>query len=611
MSFMSKPYPFEDATALNRPQLSPGVAGSLVVGTDEVCRFIAERMLGHRDRACAVGIDGYLGAQWVESLELIRQQLMRSGVTLNLIDVRRYYKPSEDIERMVGENLPVDDAKDPVSLFGRLYEGEIEDFFDAERLGRLVRELGARRAAADGPSAGEVTIVYGHGAASAPLVGLYDMVLYYDVSPMHAILRVREANVKNIGDCRDRTVGAALRRLYYVDFEVAVRLRTRLLERGAISYYVDNNGDQLKLIPRSSLAEIFRSLVTYPIRCKPCYLEGVWGGHFIQRVRSLPAQMKNCAWVFDLIPNEVSLLIQVGDAVIEVPFTTFVRNEGIALMGAECVQRFKGGFPIRFNYDDSFHSAGNMSIQVHPPRDYARAQFNERVQQDESYYVVATGHDAKTYLGWRDGASVPEFFEDAKRSAAGEQPVDYERYVGSIPSRPGDQFLIPAGTVHASGRNQVVLEIGSVPVGSYTFKMYDYLRLDLEGRLRPIHLWHAQNVVRADRRSEWAARHARQAPRLLRHGPAWAEYVVGECDSLYFSLRRLEFDREIEDDTDGRFHALVLVDGERVVVRSRTDPEKRFEQRFLEVVLVPACFGAYVITNLGDGPVRVHKTLLK
>ncbi|HXX38134.1 MAG TPA: class I mannose-6-phosphate isomerase [bacterium] len=612
MSFMTRPFPFEDMTAVNRPRLSSSVTRSLVVGAEDVCWFVADRILasaaGHPRHACAVAMDGYVGAQWAESLDLIEAILGTRGVPVRRVDIRQYYEPPEHIERMVSPSLPVDHAKDPVSLFGRLHEGDITDFLDRERLGALIRDLTAKGKA---PGGRDVTIVYGHGAASAPLIDLYDMVLYYDVTPMHAILRAREGQVKNFGDTAARALGYVLRRMYYVDFEVAVRERARLLDRGAVQYYIDNNGDQLKLVPRESLEEIFRSLVTYPLRCKPVYLEGVWGGHFFQRLRNLPGQMKNCAWVFDLIPNEVSLLIEVGHAHLEVPFTTFCRRNGVALMGGACVEKFNGVFPIRFNYDDTYHSSGNMSVQVHPPRDYARVHFNERVQQDESYYVVATGHEAKTYLGWKQDADVAKFFDQATRSTVSLTPVDYESSLNSIPSRPGDQFLIPAGTIHASGRNQVVLEIGSVTVGSYTFKMYDYVRLDLEGHLRPIHLWHGQNVVNADRRADWAAREGRPAPRLLRAGPGWAEYVIGEYDTVYFSLRRLEFDTEIEDDTAGKFHVLVLVDGERVDVRSQTDPERHFEQKFLDVVLVPACFGRYVIRNLGEGPARVHKTLLR
>ena len=66
-----------------------------------------------------------------------------------------------------------------------------------------------------------------------------------------------------------------------------------------------------------------------------------------------------------------------------------------------------------------------------------------------------------------------------------------------------------------------------------------------------------------------------------------------------------------EDDTDGQFHVLALVDGERVRVASVEDPQKSFVMNSLDIVVVPASLGRYTIENLGIGSVTVHKTQLK
>jgi hypothetical protein len=98
---------------------------------------------------------------------------------------------------------------------------------------------------------------------------------------------------------------------------------------------------------------------------------------------------------------------------------------------------------------------------------------------------------------------------------------------------------------------------------------------------------------------------------LLRGGDTWGEYAIGEHALIYYAHHRLEFEQEIEDDTRGRFHILVLVDGERVLVRAKSAPEIQYELHFLDVVLVPAALGEYVIRNLGNQPVRMHKTFVK
>ena len=121
-------------------------------------------------------------------------------------------------------------------------------------------------------------------------------------------------------------------------------------------------------------------------------------------------------------------------------------------------------------------------------------------------------------------------------------PIDYEKYVSHIDSVPGTQVL-PAGTIHLSGRNQVVLEIGSLTVGSYTYKMYDYLRADLISTIF-IHIYHGERR-RAERTESWVKENLVQQPRLIRKGSNWAEYIIGEHNLLYFSLRRLEFEKEV------------------------------------------------------------------
>ena len=98
---------------------------------------------------------------------------------------------------------------------------------------------------------------------------------------------------------------------------------------------------------------------------------------------------------------------------------------------------------------------------------------------------------------------------------------------------------------------------------------------------------------------------------VVRGGKEWAEYIVGEHDLLYFSLRRLEFSDAIKDNTNGVFHVLSLVDGEKVKIHSVNHPEYSYIQNFMDIVIVPANTGEYIIHNLGNQPVCIHKTLLK
>jgi mannose-6-phosphate isomerase len=614
MSFMFNPYPYDDPNAVNRPELSEEIVRSIVSGTQEAAGYISnllvDRLEKNRGTNVVLALDGYISARWDQAIDLVSRNLQKQSIHLITVDFAGAFKSSGQLDRELAAYLEEDREKDPVLLFGKLFKKGYEALLDGQKLASIKKKIEDGKKRTDG--SGQAIIVYGCGCTITALRPLYDLICYFDVTPKQMVLRAMNGAWKNLGDQTARPFKALLRRFYYVDFEVAAQLRWDLINKDAIDLYIESDDpDHLKLIPRESFHAIMSALVKYPLRCKPVYIEGVWGGYYIKRLRDLPEEMLNCSWSFDMIPLEVSVVVEAGKHKLEFPFFTFVQKEGIALMGEDCVNRFGGYFPIRFNYDDSYHSSGNMSIQVHPDQEYITENFNEHGSQDESYYVVATGHGARTFLGFNENIDVDEFIREVKKSEKEFTPVDYEKYVNHIKSQPGVQVLLPAGTIHSSGRNQVVLEIGSLTVGSYTFKMYDYLRNDLNGVPRPIHTWHGERVLRRERTAPWVRENLVQEPQLVRKGNGWAEYIVGEHELIYFSLRRLEFEKEIEDDTNGRFHVLNLVDGEKVVVQSLDHLELSYTQNYLDIVIVPANMGKYTVKNLGNQPVCVHKTMLK
>ena len=613
MSFMYNPFPYDDPRAVNRPQLPAEAVGAVVSGTLEAARSLAAELAARLEAAPGkspvAAFDGYATADWSRMINLLSQQLLQRGIALEAVDFREVLKTEEEIHALIDPLLEWDREKDPTLLYGRIFRGGYEALLDESRAAGFRTRIAGLRSS---EGTRRVVVVYGSGCLMPRMRDLYDVRCYFDVTPKESILRIRRGEYANLGDRTARPANQVIRRCYYADFEMAVHLRGELLREGLLDYYLcSDHPDRLELIPRKALEQIFAALALYPFRCKPVYLEGVWGGTYVKKLRNLPDTMRNCAWVFDLIPMEVSVVVEAGSERLEFPFFTFVQREGEAIMGAKCVEKFGGYFPIRFNYDDSYHSTGNMSIQVHSGAQYNHDHFDELGRQDESYYVVVAGHHARTFIGFRDDADIDAFIRDIKLADKEYKPVDYLKYVSYEDSKPGLQVMIPAGTVHSSGRNQVVLEIGSLTIGSYTYKLYDYLRPDFDGKPRPIHTWHGERNLVRERRTSWVRQNIVQQPREVRSGEGWAEYIVGEHDLLYFTLRRLEFERSIEDDTRGRFHVLTLVDGERVRIRSLDHPERFFDAEYMDMVVVPADMGRYVIENLRAEPICVHKTMLK
>lgn len=612
---MYNPFPFDDPRPVNRPELSEKTVKSIISGGNQnvVKKFVATLADRAAKEGVVVALDGYTTANWTVFVNLIARECCLLGLGFEAIDANAAtLKSGKEIDAIIDPLLIWDTKIDPTLLYGKVYKGGYQGLMDEASTEAFKKAVPASR------QAGKISVVYGYGSLIPELRELYDVKVFFDLTPMKSMLRIRRGEYSNIGKERPGIINRTIRRCYYCDFECAVRNRHELWENNVPDWYVlDNDPQNLQLMPFGTFSDICAQLVKYPFRAKPCYLEGVWGGSYMKKLRNLPDAMRNAAWVFDFIPMEVSVVVEAGDEKLDINYCSFVHKEGVNLMGEDCVKKFEGYFPIRFNWDDSYHSTGNMSIQCHSGGEYNVKNYNEFGRQDESYYVVVTGHGAKTFIGFRDDADIPQFFRDIEAADTEHKPCDYMKYVSYEESKPGLQVMLPAGTIHSSGRNQVILEIGSLTIGSYTYKMYDYLRLDFDGKQRPIHTRLGEENVRQDRRysvihDPESPEYIVQKPRLAASGEGWEEYILGENPQVYFSLRRLEFEKKCEQDTGGKlFHVLTLVDGDAVRVRSVRHPERYFDLQFMDIVCVPADMGRYVIENLGREPVMVHKTCLR
>ncbi len=598
MSFMFHPYPYVDHDAVNP------VSGRGVNPLQGIIP-VAKRIAGLLREGKKVGLDAYPGSDIGQLVNVIRQM---AGAPFTYLDATGMLRPAAEIREMLLPYLPEDREEDPVLLYGRRYEEGIAGLQDPERVRAMKEKL----------AAGQGILVYGQGALTPELQNAYDARIWMDITPRTAALQFKYGHARNVGSGEDLPYALLMRRNYYVDFENAIALRWQLIRDGRLDWYITaDEPAQMQMVSFAELSTLFEELCERPFRCRPVYLEGVWGGFYIYHLRHLPKEMRNCAWVFDMIPMEVSIVAKLPSGEFEAPFFTFVMMMGEKLLGHQAFTQFGGYFPVRFNYDDTYHSNGNMSIQCHPDEAYVVKNHAELGRQDESYYVCVTAQGAKTYLGFREEGSCEAFFEEARRAEKTHELIDYDQYINAVPSVPGTQLMIPAGTVHASGRNQVILEIGSLTVGSYTYKLYDYQRIDPQtGLPRPIHLKMGSRVIHPERTAEWVRDNLVNHGGLIREGKdrngnPWREITVGEHDLLYFSLRNLIFWDRMEDDTDGLFHVLALVDGERVEVASAEDPSRRYVMNSLDVLVVPASLGKYTLRNLGVGSVTVHKTLLK
>lgn len=591
MGFAYKPIPFDDLTALNPVAPIADLKTSLAEAASTLAAQLPKGLLV---------LDGMPGA----TIAGLAAELNRNNPEIILQDVSQFYRSPQDIRKLLAPYLPMDRETDPELIFGKLFEQGYQPFFDTDALAAFLSSI----------PADATTVLYGLGSASAQPRAAAAAVAFIDVTPKDEAWRVFAGQYQCLGSNDEYDLDTTVRQTYFIDNELAVGVRKQLVQGGLIDHYVLDSSLSFSLLSGRSLQAVCEQLQSRPLRAKPVYVEGVWGGQFLQRYRNVPKDLVDkVAWSFELIHTEASLLVQSGAHLIDIPFLTFMDAVAEGVIGSKLHARFGSYLPIRFNYDDTWHSNGNMSVQCHPNDAMARELYGDYAAQHEAYYVVLTGHGAATYCGFRSDADPHKFLELARQSEKDGSLVDYQAYVHAIPSNVGRQILLPAGTVHASGRNQLVLELGTLTMSAYTYKMYDYTRMDITGKPRPLHTKLGEQALRFERDEKWVMDNIAFAPRPFAQGEGWRELLVGQYEEIFFETHRIEMETgsRYPGDNHGDFCVLTVVDGEAVRIQSVADPSKGYDAKYLDVILVPASLGHYEVIAQGKQPVVLHKAFVR
>src|ERR1019366_4961954 len=352
-----------------------------------------------------------------------------------------------------------------------------------------------------------------------------------------------------------------------------------------------------KLASGEGVRRGLRHAVTRPFRVVPFFDPAPWGGQWMKEVCDLDRSSPNFGWCFDCVPEENSLLLRLGSVEIELPSMDLVFDQPRRLLGEAVHARFGDEFPIRFDFLDTM-GGGNLSFQVHPLTEYIQQHFGMHYTQDESYYLLDAGPDAKVYLGLRDGVDPAAMARDLEAAQSGGAPFPAEKYANQFPAKKHDHFLIPAGTVHCSGAESMVLEISATPY-IFTFKMWDWGRLGLDGEPRPIHLQHGLANIQWERTTDWTKRNLVNCFEPLGSGGGWREERTGLHERKFIETRRHWFTKTVPHDTNGGVNVLNLVEGEEAIVESPTGAFASFIVHYAETFIVPAAVGEYTIRPHG------------
>ncbi|QNI30128.1 class I mannose-6-phosphate isomerase [Alloacidobacterium dinghuense] len=518
-------------------------------------------------------IECYPGVQELALRRTLEEGLQSAAVIMTTDLLKR----SSAIERMVGDVL----GDDPV--FGRMNKIQIRDFFDEWKLGNA-RDL------AKNWNQGLLIIV---GTGATLVVPEPNLLIYADMARWEIQQRQRRNAIGNFGaDNLGESAGLKYKRAFFVDWRAADRLKASLFSR--IDFWLDTNDDIPKLVTGQSMREGLRQLVQRPFRVVPYFDPGPWGGHWMEEVCDLPNNVPNHAWCFDCVPEENSLLLKFGSTCVEIPAMNLTLLHPRELLGQSVYSQFGAEFPIRFDFLDTM-GGGNLSLQVHPKRKYIWEKFRMKYTQDESYYLLDAAEDGSVYLGVKNQVNRDAMITELQAAQSNGRSFRAEVYVNKFPAKKHDHFLIPAGTVHCSGKNSMILEISATPY-IFTFKLWDWDRLGLDGLPRPIHIDHGLRNIAWDRDTNWVRKNLINQIELVAEGPGWREERTGLHQLEFIETRRHWFTGTTPHETRDTVNVLNLVEGEEAIVESPTNAFEPFVVHYAETFIVPAEIGAYRIS---------------
>ncbi len=550
---------------------STKISGTVIQGWENICSLLEEHLKAYP----ALAVDFYTGVYEEEVIN----ELHRLSPAL-FIDTRDLMKPESEIKAMTARFM-TDDV-----LFGYVTNITLNDYFDQDKLKKAREEVIATK--------GKVVVV---GSGAAMVVPAEAVLVYADMARWEIQQRFRRHEVKALGiDNRKDAVSLQYKRGYFNDWRVCDKYKESLFDK--VDFWLDTHiATEPKMIDQTTFFKGIEETVHSPFRVVPFFDPAPWGGQWMKEVCDLDPEKENYGWCFDCVPEENSLYFEVNGVRFELPSVDLVLLKIRELLGEPVEARFGKDFPIRFDFLDTV-GGGNLSVQVHPTTQFIRENFGMYYTQDESYYLLDAKEGATVYLGLKTGIDKNEMIEDLRKAQKGEIVFNTEKYVNKLPAKKHDHYLIPGGTVHCSGSEALVLEISSTP-NLFTFKLWDWQRLGLDGKPRPINVERGKEVIDWKRDTEYVKQHLANHLTKISEGDGWREERTGLHPNEFIETRRHWFTKPVTHHTNNSVNVLNLIEGEEAIIESPNGAFKPFVVHYAETFIIPANVNEYIISPYG------------
>ena len=545
-----------------------------------------DNILPELDSSRILAVDFYGGV--LEEEVIVAFSTLRPEV---FISTRQLMRSEEEILNMTNRYMTDD------TLFGYVTNFKLEEFFDPEKVKEARKQIKAAK--------GKVLVM---GIGAAWITEEDDrLIVYADMARWEIQQRFRRHEVKALGvDNHEEAPSLQYKRGYFNDWRTLDLYKSSLFEK--VDFWLDTNDAGLpKLIDRETFFKGIDITAHKPFRVVPFFDPAPWGGQWMKDVCGLDKDKVNYGWCFDCVPEENSLMFKVDDTLFEIPSHDLILLRSREVLGEPVESRFGKDFPIRFDFLDTM-GGGNLSLQVHPTTQFVHENFGIHYTQDESYYLLDAKEDAYVYLGLKKGIDKEDMLNDLRSAQKGEIVFDADKYANKFPAKKHDHFLIPGGTVHCSGANAMVLEISTTP-NLFTFKLWDWQRLGLDGKPRPINVERGSKVIDWKRDTDYAKQYLCDQVTAIGEGDGWKEERTGLHKNEFIETRRHWFTKKVYHQTGDSVNVLNFIEGDEAVVESPTNAFEPFVIHYAETFIIPACVGEYTITPLDNAENKAFGTI--
>jgi hypothetical protein len=508
------------------------------------------------------------------------------------------YKSAEQIEEYQNQYETADPS------FGWVNStGVLSDLLDDNKVAALRKTIEVNRAK------GVSTIVYGPGAAIAALRDQYATVLYADFTMQPMLWKMWDGKLEPFGH-KQPTPDYNWKKYYYNDFYLLYRHKKDVF--AAMGYYIDAvHSDCLKMLPTDVYNEMVDEVVKSPIKQVKILQPGPWGAYRYKDLWQVDGLECN-AWN-ELAGIELSVYIDIGAIEkINVPMQNIMQRP-LQMVGQSVHETYPDLMPLQVWLDDGYFSEEMpmericMPVHDHPSTAYVKEHFNEPFGRYETYYIVEAYKNAATLMGYREDADLEEWERLCRKSENQIEIPNWQDYVKRWDTNVGDLFLIPPGTSHGHGGNQMILEMDtgpSVAGTEYSFFTYDFARntwddnaKTMTGKPMKMHLKHSFDNQKWVREARVQAYH-RARPIAIDGNGKYRKDRYTTLPEMPFHIERIFFEERAENDTEGKYMQIAtLTEGKRVTIRSLEHPEYSTTIECLQACVIPAGFGKHEFIN--------------